>query len=69
MKLLYFRVNSDNLVKVSDFGLARDIHYKAYYRTEDVARPMPIKWMAPESLDVQIFTTQSDVVREDVFHE
>ena len=56
-------MNSDQLVKIADFGLARDIYEKDYYRTGDQPRPLPVKWMAIESLDTQIFTTKSDVVR------
>jgi hypothetical protein len=49
-------------VKVADFGLSRDIYTKSYYKTDDTDRPLPLKWMAPESLDKRIFTSRSDVV-------
>ena len=49
-------------VKIADFGLARDIHEKDYYAVEDRRRPMPIKWMAPECLDIFKFDSRSDVV-------
>ena len=55
-------MNSDRLIKIADFGLARDIYEKDYYRTEDSSRPLPVKWMALESLEASTFDTRSDVV-------
>ena len=55
------RLNGDLVAKVGDFGLARDIHEDNYYRM-GTARRLPVKWMAIESLQDQIFTSQSDVV-------
>ena len=49
-------------VLVADFGLARDIQEKDYYRVEDQSRPMPFKWMALEVLKGDPFTSKSDVV-------
>lgn len=45
-------------VKIADFGLSRRI-YSDYYRRE--SGMMPIRWMAPECLIDNIFTTKSDV--------
>ena len=55
-------LNGEYHVKVADFGLSRDIYTTEYYRTKDKARPMPMKWMAPESLQKDLFTSPSDVV-------
>ena len=49
-------------MKIADFGLARDIDEKDYYRVEDRDRPLPFKWMAPECFDQNKFDTYSDVV-------
>ncbi|TSM36139.1 Macrophage-stimulating protein receptor [Bagarius yarrelli] len=50
------------IVKVADFGMARDILDKEYYSIQDHKRAkLPIKWMAIESLQTQKFTTKSDV--------
>ncbi|XP_025270757.1 insulin-like peptide receptor [Camponotus floridanus] len=42
------------------FGLVRDIYKDDYYRMreEDL---LPVRWMAPESLMIRTFTSQSDV--------
>ena len=53
------------MVKIADFGLARDIYEKDYYSVENRGRPMPIKWMAPECLDTFKFDSKSDVVSDD----
>ena len=47
---------------MADFGLARDIYEKDYYRIEDMSRPMPYKWMALEALSGFTFSSKSDVV-------
>ncbi|XP_034672035.1 protein sevenless isoform X1 [Drosophila subobscura] len=48
------------VVKIGDFGLARDIYKSDYYRKEGEGL-LPVRWMAPESLVDGVFTTQSDV--------
>ncbi|XP_072757205.1 proto-oncogene tyrosine-protein kinase ROS-like [Anoplolepis gracilipes] len=53
--------NRENrIVKIGDFGLARDIYKNQYYRMKGEAL-LPVRWMAPESLVDGIFTSQSDV--------
>lgn len=37
-------------VKISDMGLSRELFDKAYYRLK-TARPLPIRWMPPETLN------------------
>ncbi|GFT84439.1 proto-oncogene tyrosine-protein kinase ROS [Nephila pilipes] len=48
------------IVKIGDFGLARDVYKSDYYRKEGEGL-LPVRWMAPESLVYGVFTTQSDV--------
>ncbi|XP_069786734.1 protein-tyrosine kinase 2-beta-like isoform X2 [Narcine bancroftii] len=52
-------VASPNCVKLGDFGLSRYIEEDNYYKAS-VTR-MPIKWMAPESINFRRFTSASDV--------
>ncbi|XP_065843772.1 insulin receptor-like [Oscarella lobularis] len=53
-------VSSSNVVKIGDFGMARDVQLEDYYR-KCGRGPMPIRWMAPESLRDGVFTHFSDV--------
>ena len=49
------------ITKVADFGLSRDVYITDYYKIGQNT-PLPVKWLAPEVLIDQVFTTQSDVV-------
>jgi FMS-like tyrosine kinase 1 len=52
----------NNVVKICDFGLAKHLEYKNYYKKDkDKMGPVPVKWMAIESLRDNLFTSQSDV--------
>ncbi len=57
------RLDKNMVLKVSDFGLSRNVVDKEYYKTEDRTLEMPVRWMSPESLTNWTFTTKSDVVR------
>ena len=48
------------VIKLADFGLARDIHGKDCYRIGGKAT-LPVKWMAPESLLYGEFSQATDV--------
>ena len=53
-------VAKDYVVKIADFGLARDVQKNEYYRKISDGF-LPIRWMAPESLFERRYTLQSDV--------
>ncbi|XP_065218061.1 fibroblast growth factor receptor homolog 1-like [Planococcus citri] len=53
-------VSDNQILKIADFGLARDIKNKDYYRKKSGGR-LPVKWMAPEALLRRLYTVQSDV--------
>ncbi|XP_073254686.1 tyrosine-protein kinase receptor Tie-1-like [Porites lutea] len=52
-------VGHDNQIKVSDFGLMRQIYEDV--RSSAKSKKLPVKWMAPESLYQGVYTTKSDV--------
>ncbi|XP_066561244.1 hepatocyte growth factor receptor isoform X2 [Amia ocellicauda] len=55
-------LDENYIVKVADFGLARDVYDKEYYSVHNkTGVKLPVKWMAVESLQTHKFTTKSDV--------
>lgn len=52
-------VSSHTCVKLADFGLSRLVEDQCYYKASK--GKLPIKWMAPESINFRRFTTASDV--------
>ncbi|KAH1175306.1 hypothetical protein KIL84_008180 [Mauremys mutica] len=53
-------VTEDNVMKIADFGLARDIGNISCYKKTTSGR-LPVKWMALEALFDGVYTHQSDV--------
>jgi FMS-like tyrosine kinase 1 len=53
-------LSEDNVVKISDFGLSKSMYSAGIYKKKTNV-PLPIKWMAVESIGQQIFSTQSDI--------
>ncbi|KAL6096405.1 fgfr1 [Pungitius sinensis] len=53
-------VTEDDVMKIADFGLARDVQHIDYYKKTTNGR-LPVKWMAPEALFDRVYTHQSDV--------
>uniref|UniRef100_A0A673W0T6 receptor protein-tyrosine kinase n=1 Tax=Salmo trutta TaxID=8032 RepID=A0A673W0T6_SALTR len=53
-------LSENNIVKICDFGLARDVYKDPDYVRKGDAR-LPLKWMAPETIFDRVYTTQSDV--------
>ena len=52
-------VTSAKQCKISDYGLSRATLDKLYYRSTGVA--LPVLWTAPEALERQVFSEQTDV--------
>ncbi|XP_026886689.2 protein tyrosine kinase 2aa isoform X6 [Electrophorus electricus] len=52
-------VSSTDCVKLGDFGLSRYMEDSSYYKASK--GKLPIKWMAPESINFRRFTSASDV--------
>ncbi|XP_067324580.1 vascular endothelial growth factor receptor 2-like [Anolis sagrei] len=53
-------LSENNVVKICDFGLARDIYKDLDYVSKGDAK-LPLKWMAPETIFDRVCTIQSDV--------
>uniref|UniRef100_T1PC28 Protein tyrosine kinase n=1 Tax=Musca domestica TaxID=7370 RepID=T1PC28_MUSDO len=52
-------VSSPTCIKLADFGLSRWVSEQSYYHSSTCM--LPIKWMAPESINFRRFTIASDV--------
>ncbi|XP_050552588.1 focal adhesion kinase 1 isoform X3 [Spodoptera frugiperda] len=52
-------VSTPTCVKLADFGLSKMVEDKSYYKAS--RGKLPIKWMAPESINFRRFTSASDV--------
>ena len=57
------RIDGSFMVKIADFGMSRDVYEKDYYTMDNMNKPLPMKWMAVESLKEGRYTSKSDVVR------
>ena len=55
------------MIKVADFGLTEDMYVRKYFRCvkseEGNEEKVPIRWMAPESIEKDMYTERTDVVR------
>ena len=54
------------MIKVADFGLTEDMYVRNYFRRdkseEGSEEKVPIRWMAPESIENYIYNERTDVV-------
>lgn len=53
-------LESENKVKITDFGLSRDIYCEGVYRKVTNGK-LPVRWMALESLERAEFSEKSDI--------
>ena len=47
----------NNIIKICDFGLAKDMYKSSTYQKKSNG-PLPVKWMAVESIKDRIFSTE-----------
>ena len=60
---IYTRMDVNFVIKVADFGLSESTGSKEYFRQQNFDTiKLPIRWLAPESMDDHIFSEKSDVV-------
>ncbi|XP_071449502.1 uncharacterized protein [Hetaerina americana] len=59
-------INTSRIVKIGDFGMTRPMYENDYYKFNRKGM-LPVRWMAPESLGLGIFTPMSDVWSYGVF--
>ncbi|XP_076044158.1 vascular endothelial growth factor receptor 1-like isoform X2 [Oratosquilla oratoria] len=52
-------LDENHIVKISDFGLAKDIYKNDYFKQSE--GHLPVKWLSIEAIRDRIFSTQSDV--------
>ena len=54
------------MIKVADFGLTEDMYVRNYFHRdkseEGSEEKVPIRWMAPESIENDIYNERTDVV-------
>ena len=56
-------VSNNVVVKVGDFGMARDIYETEYYRKQGRGL-LPVRWMAPESIKVRVENIMKDEIEQ-----
>ena len=57
------RIDTHFVIKITDFGLSEDVYARKYFRQgRESAVKFPVKWMAPESLQDEVFSDKTDVV-------
>ena len=64
--LYRYRIDSEGVIKVADFGLTEDMYATNYFRHGEKVgseEKVPIKWMAPESIESSLYNETTDVVR------
>ena len=64
-----YRLDDNLLVKISDFGLTKDLGDSTVYQSRGENEVLPVRWMSVEALTGHVFSKQSDVVRKIYFFQ
>ena len=60
------RIDQHGVIKVADFGLTEDMYARNYFRRDKSEggseEKVPIRWMAPESIENDVYNERTDVV-------
>ena len=63
---LFLRIDWHGAIKVADFGLTEDMYGTNYFRRRKSEtgsqEKVPIRWMAPESIENDVYNESTDVV-------
>ena len=51
----------DGKIKISDFGLTRELSQSKVFKLENLKQRLPIRWLSPETLTTASYTFKSDV--------
>lgn len=54
-------IDEEMFLKISDFGLSRDVYSDDSYHMTHNKDKLPVRWMAMESIIDRYFSTASDV--------
>lgn len=54
-------MNNHFIVKLGDFGLTREVNSEDNIKQTKNRKPLPIRWMSPESIKYSDFSVKSDV--------
>ena len=64
--VFFSRIDWHGVIKVADFGLTEDMYGTKYFRRQKSEtgseENVPIRWMAPESIENDIYNESTDVV-------
>ena len=60
------------MIKVADFGLTEDMYVRNYFcrdKSEGGSEEkVPIRWMAPESIESDVYNERTDVIRTCIYY-
>ena len=60
-------VTKELTVLLSDRALARELHPDDYWKPAGAQRSLPVRWASLETLEIEVFTSKSDVVSDVAF--
>jgi len=59
---LLFSVDEQYIVKIADFGMSKDVYSQDQFTIDNTDQPLPLRWMALETLTSGVYTAETEVV-------